>query len=173
MEVISSSQFLLQYYAMGLGSNQHNLTLSADPTTNTGPFIDVDAITVYSTSGGSSNQTASEPPTPQQPQRQVKHVLKHVLSLMNFPKQRSETFQNEPEHHDWHHSRLCFGFFVVASTCFLLGALETAAAKTGRDAFPFDAYASFPTTRCVRIRSVDPAKRNTQAIPELNDQFLQ
>jgi len=29
---------------------------------------------VYSTSGGSSNQTASKPPTPQQPQREAKHA---------------------------------------------------------------------------------------------------
>ncbi|KAJ4483177.1 hypothetical protein J3R30DRAFT_3697952 [Lentinula aciculospora] len=37
------SQILL-YYAQGLGSNQHSLTVSADPLSGTGPFIDVDAI---------------------------------------------------------------------------------------------------------------------------------
>lgn len=63
---------VLLYYAVGLGSNQHNLTVTADPTTNSGPFIDVDAVYVYSTSGGSSNQTTSQPSPQPSPQRDVK-----------------------------------------------------------------------------------------------------
>ncbi|KAE9411216.1 hypothetical protein BT96DRAFT_982989 [Gymnopus androsaceus JB14] len=46
---------ILLYYALGLSSNQHNLTVYADPSTNTGPFIDVDAVFVYSTWGLQSN----------------------------------------------------------------------------------------------------------------------
>jgi hypothetical protein len=64
---------VLLYYAVGLGPNQHNLTVTADPETNTGPFIDVDAVFVYSTNGGSSTG-ASQPSSTSQssPQRDVK-----------------------------------------------------------------------------------------------------
>lgn len=97
---------------MGLGSNQHNLTLYADPTTNTGPFIDVDAIAVYSTSGGSNNQTASGPLRPQQPQRQVNHVLKHVLSLINI--------QNSEAKHSKMSQNTMIGIIVGSVFGFLL-----------------------------------------------------
>lgn len=62
---------ILLYYALGLSSNQHNLTVYADPATNTGPFIDVDAVFVYSTS---SNQTSpSSSGEPSGVQRDAKH----------------------------------------------------------------------------------------------------
>jgi hypothetical protein len=51
---------VLLYYAQGLeGSDQHTLSISADPQSGTGPFIDVDAVVVYSTSSGSSNGPSS------------------------------------------------------------------------------------------------------------------
>ncbi|KAF9070098.1 hypothetical protein BDP27DRAFT_1447191 [Rhodocollybia butyracea] len=42
---------VLLYYAQGLGSNQHTLTVSADPHSSATPFIDIDALVVYSTTG--------------------------------------------------------------------------------------------------------------------------
>ncbi|KAJ3984758.1 hypothetical protein F5890DRAFT_1514962 [Lentinula detonsa] len=52
---------VLLYYAQGLGSNQHSLTVSADPQSGTGPFIDVDAIVVYSSTGPGSSTSSSIP----------------------------------------------------------------------------------------------------------------
>jgi hypothetical protein len=52
---------VLLYYAQGLGSNQHTLTVSADPHSSATPFIDIDALVVYSTTGtntGSSSQSS-------------------------------------------------------------------------------------------------------------------
>ncbi|KAJ3724847.1 hypothetical protein C8R42DRAFT_662755 [Lentinula raphanica] len=54
------SQILL-YYAQGLGSTQHTLTVSADPQSGTGPFIDVDAIVVYSSTDSGSTTSSSKP----------------------------------------------------------------------------------------------------------------
>ncbi|KAJ3807978.1 hypothetical protein F5876DRAFT_67666 [Lentinula aff. lateritia] len=64
------SQILL-YYAQGLGSNQHSLVVAADPQSGTGPFIDVDAVVVYSSIPGST--TSSSNPTSTSSQRQVKN----------------------------------------------------------------------------------------------------
>ncbi|KAF5389387.1 hypothetical protein D9757_004246 [Collybiopsis confluens] len=62
------SQVLL-YYIQGLGSNQHTLSVAADPVTGSGPFIDVDAIVVYSTSPGSADTPSI--PAPSSSGRQV------------------------------------------------------------------------------------------------------
>ncbi|KAJ3891065.1 hypothetical protein GG344DRAFT_25896, partial [Lentinula edodes] len=48
-----------QYYAQGLGSNQHSLVVAADPQSGTGPFIDVDAVVVYSSIPGSTTSSIS------------------------------------------------------------------------------------------------------------------
>ncbi|KIK67160.1 hypothetical protein GYMLUDRAFT_81752 [Collybiopsis luxurians FD-317 M1] len=55
---------VLIYYARGLGPDQHTLSLTADPQNGTGPFIDVDAIVVYSASTGSTNapNNSTSPP---------------------------------------------------------------------------------------------------------------
>ncbi|KAH7874559.1 uncharacterized protein C8R40DRAFT_1106945 [Lentinula edodes] len=62
------SQILL-YYAQGLGSNQHSLVVAADPQSGTGPFIDVDAVVVYSSIPGST--TSSSKPTSTSSQRDM------------------------------------------------------------------------------------------------------
>jgi len=56
---------ILLYYAQDLGSGQHSLIVSADPQSATGPFIDVDAIVVYSTSGSNSQSSTSSTPSSQ------------------------------------------------------------------------------------------------------------
>ncbi|KAK0461313.1 uncharacterized protein EV420DRAFT_1762598 [Desarmillaria tabescens] len=57
--VVSSlhSQVLL-YSFNGLGPENHTLTVSADQEPNTGPFIDIDAIIVYSSNGTNSDGEA-------------------------------------------------------------------------------------------------------------------
>lgn len=120
---------LFQYYALGLSSNQHNLTVYADPSTNTGPFIDVDAVFVYST-GGSSNQTSpSSSGEPSGVQRQVNSFPSNHVILISNPKQRRETFQNDRKDHDRNYSRFCSWFLAVASTSFLLPTLAASATK--------------------------------------------
>jgi hypothetical protein len=54
---------VLLYYIQGLGSDQHTLSVTADPVTGSGPFIDVDAIVVYSTSAGSADTPNSPAPS--------------------------------------------------------------------------------------------------------------
>jgi len=53
---------ILLYFANDLGPGQHNLVLTADPQQvgqqNTGRFMDIDAVNVYTASGGSGNNTA-------------------------------------------------------------------------------------------------------------------
>jgi hypothetical protein len=43
-----------QYYANNLDSRPHTLVVTCAPETGTGPFIDVDSFTIYSTASGTS-----------------------------------------------------------------------------------------------------------------------
>jgi len=55
---------IIQYYADDLGPEQHQLVLSADQTPSTGQFMDVDALTVFSSAGGNnSNRTNNGSPS--------------------------------------------------------------------------------------------------------------
>jgi len=49
----------LLYYADNLGPEQHQLVLSADQTPSTGQFMDVDAVTIFSSAGGNSSNGAN------------------------------------------------------------------------------------------------------------------
>lgn len=57
----------LLYFASGLGHGQHNLLLTANPELagqqNTGAFMDVDAMRVYSATGGSNSNNAKANPS--------------------------------------------------------------------------------------------------------------
>jgi hypothetical protein len=49
----------VQFYADNLGPEQHQLVLSADQTPSTGQFMDVDAVTIFSSAGGNSSNGAN------------------------------------------------------------------------------------------------------------------
>lgn len=54
------SQTLL-YFAQNLGAADHNLVITGNPGQNTGKYVDVDFIAVYSASGNQHNQPAGSP----------------------------------------------------------------------------------------------------------------
>lgn len=67
----------LLYYADNLGPQQHQLVLSADQTSGTSQFMDVDAVTTFSSSGG-NNSVGANNAGPSSPNNSKNHPSSHA-----------------------------------------------------------------------------------------------